>query len=82
MEFSTGYVGKNKEGLEYEVLDGSLSKKTVIKFLVDGAEVVTTKAYLKVGLPIHPTYNRFVIGKVFKDREGNEFILIEKVKDT
>ncbi len=81
MEFSTGYVGKNKEGLEYEVLDGSLSKKTVIKFLVDGAEVVTTKAYLKVGLPIHPTYNRLVIGKVFKDREGNEFRLIEKVKD-
>lgn len=81
MDFCTGYVGKNKEGLYYKVIDGSISKRTKIKFLIDGTELVTTKAYLKAGLPTHPTVNKLVKGKVFNDRDGNEFELLEKVKD-
>lgn len=78
MSFITGCTGFNKEGLQYEVLDGSLSKKTKIRFLIDGVELVTTKVYLSKGLPLHPTYNRIVPGKVYKDRKGNEFEIIEK----
>lgn len=80
MTFATGYKGFNKEDLEYEVIDGSVAKKTVIKFIIDDTDVVTTRAYLREGLPCHPTYNRIVPGKVYKDNVGNEFEIVEKVK--
>lgn len=81
MSFTTGYKGINKEGLEYEVVDGNLSKKTRIRFLIDGLELTTTRTYLSKGLPLHPSYNRIVPGKIYKDRKGNEFEIIEKVSE-
>lgn len=80
MDFATGYVGINKQGLEYEVLDGKISKKTRIKFRIDGVELVTTKAYLRAGLPMHPTFGKIVIGNVYKNKQGLEFTIVEKGK--
>lgn len=77
--FQTGYSGKNKQGLEYDVLDGTLAKKIKIKFRIDGVELVTTRAYLKVGLPMHPTYGKMLPGQIFKNKKGLEFELVEKV---
>lgn len=79
MQFPTGYYGVNKQGLEFVVLDASLSKKTKIKFLMDNAEVVTTQAYLKNGLPCHPTFGKLLKGQIYKDRKGHDFELCEKV---
>lgn len=77
--FPTGYSGKNKQGLEYDVLDGTLAKKIQIKFRIDGVELVTTRAYLKVGLPMHPTYGKMLPGQIFRNKKGLEFELLEKV---
>lgn len=82
MNFATGFIGKNKEGLEYEVIDGKRKHYIKIRFKVDGAEVITTNNYLQKGLPLHPKLNKYFIGKKFKDRDGNEFELIEKVYST
>ena len=43
MDFATGYEGVNKQGLQYVVLDGKISKRTRVKFLLDDEEVLTTK---------------------------------------
>ena len=42
--FIIGYRGVNKQGLDYEVIDDRLAKKTKIKFDLDGAVVETTSA--------------------------------------
>lgn len=79
MEFIAGYRGVNKQGLEYEVLDGRIAKKTRIRFDIDGEEVVTTRHYLRNGLPMHPTYGKMKSGDTFYDRKGDVFELVEKV---
>lgn len=79
MEFITGYRGVNKQGLEYEVLDGRIAKKTKIRFDIDGEEVITTRHYLRNGLPMHPTYGKMKSGDTFYDRKGDVFELVEKV---
>lgn len=82
MDFITGFVGVNKEGLEYDVIDGSRKHYIKVRFKIDNAEVVTTNLYLSKGLPLHPTLNKFFIGKRHKDRDGNEFELVEKAYTT
>lgn len=78
-DFKTGTKGVNKQGLAYVVLDGKVSKKTKIKFENDGAEVVTTKAYLRTGLPCHPTWGKMLVGNKYIDNKGNEIVLVEKL---
>lgn len=78
MDFATGYEGVNKQGLQYVVLDGKISKRTRVKFLLDDEEVLTTKAYLRIGLPMHPTFGKLLQGQIYKDRKGNEFELLDK----
>lgn len=80
--FKTGYRGKNKQGLDYEVVDGSKSKMTKIRFLVDGTERLTNKAYLSKGLPLHPTYGKYSSGQKFTTKKGDVFELVEKVSYT
>lgn len=79
--FETGYRGVNKQGLEYEILDGTRSKATVIKFIIDDTVVTTTKNYLKNGLPCHPTYGKYKVGEKFLNNKGYEFELVEKVSN-
>jgi hypothetical protein len=55
-----------------------LAKKTKIRFDLDGAEVVTTRAYLRIGLPAHPTYGKPQIGDLYKDNKGNTIELVAK----
>jgi preprotein translocase subunit YajC len=76
--FIKGYRGVNKQGLGYEVVDDRLAKKTKIRFDLDGAEVVTTRAYLRIGLPAHPTYGKPQIGDLYKDNKGNTIELVAK----
>src|SRR5574343_949626 len=78
MDFQQGYIGVNKQGLEYEVLDGRVSKKTKIRFSLDGQEVVTTKAYLRRGLPMHPTYGKILVGDTFVNKQGLSYKVISK----
>jgi hypothetical protein len=78
MDFQTGYTGTNKQGLTFKVTDGTFSKRTKIKFDIDGREVLTTRAYLKKGLPLHPTYGKLKVGDIFKDKAGNDFELTAK----
>lgn len=78
MDFATGFIGTNKQGLEYEVIDGKISKKTKVRFLLDGAEVLTTKAYLREGLPLHPTFGKLLPGQVYINKQGLKFELIAK----
>ncbi len=78
MDFTTGFIGTNKQGLAYEVVDGKISKKTRVKFLLDGAEVLTTKAYLREGLPAHPTFGKLLPGQVYTNKQGLKFELISK----
>lgn len=68
MEFTTGFNGTNKEGLDYEVVDGSRKHHIKIQFKLDGSEVTTTNIYLKRGLPLHPTFNKFFAGKKCKGK--------------
>lgn len=82
MEFVTGYRGINKQNLEYEVMDGTIAHKTIVRFLIDDAEVITTRSYLREGLPCHPTYGRIIIGKVYKDNKGNDFEILERISKT
>lgn len=79
MKFITGYKGVNKQGLEYVVLDGRIAKKTKIRFIIDGEELVTTRHYLRNGLPMHPTHGKIKNGDTFCDRNGDPFELVEKV---
>lgn len=79
--FETGIKGVNKQGLSYEVIDGKISKKTRIRFSDDGAELVTTKAYLRQGLPIHPTWGVWKSGDIHLDNKGNKFELVEQMED-
>ena len=79
--FIKGYRGVNKQGLGYEVVDDRLAKKTKIRFDLDGAEVVTTRAYLRIGLPAHPTYGKPQIGDLYKDNKGNTIELVAKEGD-
>lgn len=79
MEFITGYRGVNKQGLGYEVVDGRIAKKTKIRFDIDGEEVITTRHYLRNGLPVHPSYGKMKLGDTFCDRKGYLFQLVEKV---
>lgn len=79
MDFITGYRGVNKQGLTYEVIDGNIAKKTKIRFDIDGAEVITTRHYLRNGLPTHPTHGKMKCGDTFYDRKGNLFELLEKI---
>lgn len=76
--FTEGFIGKNKQGLTYEVLDAKKSKQIRIRF-EDGVELVTTKRYLSNGLPLHPTKFKMLPGDIHKDRDSVEFELIEKV---
>lgn len=76
--FISGYRGVNKQGLDYEVIEDKLAKKTKIKFDFDGAEVVTTRQYLGVGLPVHPTYGKPKPGDLYKDNKGNTIELVIK----
>lgn len=78
MEFSTGFIGKNKQGLEYEVIDGAISKRTKIRFVIDGVELTTTKAYLREGLPLHPTHGKILPGNVYTNKQGLKFEIINK----
>ena len=78
MDFATGFIGINKQGLEYQVIDGKISKKTKVRFLLDGAEVITTKAYLRKGLPVHPTFGKLLPGQVYTNKQGLKFELISK----
>ena len=78
MEFNTNYQGVNKQGLRYLILDGSRTKRIKIKFEIDNLEVITTKQSLSEGLPCHPTYGKLLSGVILKDKEGNEFKLIDK----
>ena len=78
MDFQQGYIGVNKQGLEYEVLDGRVSKKTKIRFSIDSQEVVTTKAYLRRGLPMHPTYGKILVGDTFVNKQGLSYKVISK----
>ena len=78
MDFATGFIGINKQGLEYEVIDGKISKKTKVRFLLDGAEVITTKAYLRKGLPAHPTFGKLLPGQSYTNKQGLKFELISK----
>lgn len=78
MDFSTGFIGTNKQGLEYEVIDGKISKKTRIKFKIDDAELITTKAYLRAGLPMHPTFGKLLPGQIYTNKQGLKFELISK----
>lgn len=79
MDFTTGFVGTNKEGLEYEIIDAKRMHSIRIRFKLDNAEVTTTNTYLKQGLPLHPTLNKYFVGKQYKDRDGNDFILHERL---
>ena len=79
MEFTMGFIGENKQGLKYEILDATRMKKIKIRF-EDGVEVVTNKTYLLKGLPCHPTKFKMFAGEIYKDRDGREFELIEKVR--
>jgi len=76
--FIKGYRGVNKQGLGYEVIDDRLAKKTKIKFDIDNAEVVTTRHYLRTGLPAHPTYGKPQTGDLYKDNKGNTIELVAK----
>lgn len=74
--FETGFVGFNKQGLEFIVLDGTLSHKTLIQFKVDNVQVTTTKSYLKSGLPLHPTHGKVLVGSIFEDKNGEKFKIV------
>lgn len=74
--FTIGYRGVNKQGLAYEVVDDRLAKKTKIKFDLDGAVVETTRHYLRNGLPAHPTFGKAKAGDKYRDRKGNEIVLV------
>ena len=67
--FHVGFIGINKQGITYEVLDATRAKQIKIRF-DDGAEVITTRSYLLKGLPLHPTKGKMFKGDVHKDRHG------------
>lgn len=79
MEFNTGDTGTNNQGLSYVVVCGKVSKKTLIRFDLDNAEVRTTKAYLRNGLPNHPTYGKIFVGNELFDKNGDRVVVIEKL---
>lgn len=77
--FTVGQKGVNKQGLSYEIIEAKLAKKIKIRFEIDNTEVVTTRYYLKNGLPIHPTYGKWKSGDVFTDKNNLDFELISRV---
>lgn len=78
MKIIQGFVGTNKQGLTYKVLDAQRMHHIRIQF-DDGTEVTTTNTYLEMGLPLHPTKYRMLPGLLFTDKRGNEFELVEKI---
>lgn len=77
--FHLGFIGVNKQGLTYEVIDATRAKQIKIRF-EDGVEVITTRSYLLKGLPLHPTKGKMFKGDVHKDKHGLEFELVKKDK--
>lgn len=78
---TVGFIGTNKQGLRYEIVDAPRMKAIKIRF-EDGVEVVTTSFCIKQGLPLHPTKFKMFPGDRHKDKDGLEFELVEKLENT
>jgi hypothetical protein len=76
-KYHLGYTGKNREELEYEIVEYKHNKDLTIKFISDGHELETTGAYLSKGLPLHPTINKPKVGDRFPCKNGDTVEIVE-----
>jgi len=70
-KYHLDYKGKNKQGLDYEIVEYKHNKDLTIQFDLGGFRLKTTGLYLTKGLPLHPTFNKPKVGDRFPCRNGD-----------
>lgn len=75
-QFPIGHTYKNKQGLVAKIVEYKKAKDVTIEF-EDGERVRTTTAYIRKGLPLHPTYGKILVGDKFFAKDGD---IVEVIK--
>lgn len=80
-KYVVGFKFVNKQGLKAEVV-GYRGRKDIDVRFEDGAVVTTTGSYIKVGLPLHPTFGKVAVGDKFPCGDGDTVEVIEYVSSS
>lgn len=76
-KYHLGYKGKNKQNLEYEIIEYKHNKDLTIEFVLNYERVKTTGLYLTNGFPLHPTFDKPKVGDRFPCKNGDTVEIIE-----
>lgn len=74
---SKGYEFVNKQGCKAKVVDYFNNKAVHVKFEDDDTVIKTTAAYIRKGLPLHPTFGKVKVGDKFPCKDGDTVEVLE-----